>query len=106
MRFSILVNSNLSCFFSSSHGLRQGDPLSHFLFVIVIKALCRMLFLHLLMRGFLSDFSVGSRHCGMVNLSRSLFIDETLVFCEAKPNHLHYPCAFNFMIRSCLRFED
>jgi hypothetical protein len=30
--------------FSSSHGLRQGVPLSHLLFVIVKKALGRMLF--------------------------------------------------------------
>jgi hypothetical protein len=43
MRFSILVNGTLSVFFNSTCGLRQGDPLSFLLFVVVMKALSRML---------------------------------------------------------------
>jgi hypothetical protein len=43
MPFSILVNETLSCFFSGSHGLRQGDTLSHLLFVIVMEALSKMI---------------------------------------------------------------
>jgi hypothetical protein len=65
------VNDNPSCFFNSSHGLRDGDPLSHFLFVIVMEALSRMLFV-VVDGGFISSFSVGSRHFGMVNISHLL----------------------------------
>jgi hypothetical protein len=38
VRFSVMINGNPSTFFNSSHGLQQGDPLSQFLFVIVMEA--------------------------------------------------------------------
>jgi len=87
--FSVLVNSTPSGFFSSSGGLRQGDLLSPLLFVIVMEALSKM-FAVSISRGFLSRFSVGSSSNGVFDISHLLFADDTLVFCEANPDHLRF----------------
>jgi hypothetical protein len=57
-QFSIPVNSSSFCFFSRSRGLRQWDLLSPLLFVIVMEALSRMMFVTV-DSGLLSGFSVG-----------------------------------------------
>jgi hypothetical protein len=89
VRFSVLVNGNPSNIFSSSRGLRQGDPLSPFLFIIVMEALSKML-IATVGGGLLSGFSVGSRHFSVVNISHLLFADETLFFCGANHDHFCY----------------
>ena len=43
VRFSILINGTPHGFFGSYRVLRQGDPLSSFLFILVIEAFSRML---------------------------------------------------------------
>jgi hypothetical protein len=55
-----LVNGTSTWFFSSSHGLRQRDPLSSLLFVMVMEALGRMI-LVTVSGGLLSDFSLWDK---------------------------------------------
>ena len=43
MNFGVLVNGSPSEFFKSHRGVRQGYPLSPYLFVLVIEGLGRML---------------------------------------------------------------
>ena len=87
VRFSILINGSPCGFFGNSRGLRQGDPLSPLLFVLVMEALGRMLdkAVH---EGPLSGFSVGNSEGKSLAVSHLLFVDDTLIFCDADPNQI------------------
>ena len=58
MKFSVLVNGLAQVFFDGSQGLRQGDPLSPFLFIIIMDVLSRFISKAVSL-GSLSGFKVG-----------------------------------------------
>ncbi|XP_065628619.1 uncharacterized protein LOC136067152 [Quercus suber] len=87
VKFSILINGYLSDFFGSTRGLRQGDPLSLFLFDIVMEALSRMLDTAIV-AGQFSGFSVGNANGSLLTVSHLLFTDDTLFFYDADSNHM------------------
>ena len=87
--FSIMVNGSLAGFFQNSRGLRQGDPLSPYLFVIGMEALSR-----LLNRAMDDNYLSGSKFAdrdgiGSV-ISHLLYADDTLLFCGANKDQLKY----------------
>ena len=57
VKFSVLINGFPSVFFQSSRGLRQGDPLSPYLFVIIMEVFSCLL-RRAIYRGFLSGWRV------------------------------------------------
>jgi hypothetical protein len=87
VRFSILVNGSPCGFFPSSRGIRQGDPLSPLLFVIVMEALSRLIDKAIEV-GLISGFSVGSGVDAPLMISHLLFADDTLILFEADPEHI------------------
>ena len=89
IRFSILVNGSPCGFFQSSRGIRQEDPLSPLLFVIVMEALSRLIDKASGV-GLLSGFSVGGEKSAPLQISHLLFVDDILIFCEANPYSLTY----------------
>jgi hypothetical protein len=94
VKFSILVNGTPSGFFQSSRGIRQGDPLSPLLFVVVMEALSRMLY-ESMRQGLLSGFSVGIRGYEPLVVNHLLFADDTLIFCGAQAEHVrNLRCTF------------
>ena len=89
MKFSILINDSPSGFFQSSRGLRQGDPLSPYLFVIVMEAFSCLL-RRAISGGFLSGWRARGRSEEGILISHLLFADDTLVFCEESLDQMTY----------------
>ncbi|RVW37305.1 LINE-1 reverse transcriptase-like [Vitis vinifera] len=86
-KFSVLVNGVPAGFFPSSKGLRQGDPLSPYLFVLgmeVLDALIR----RAVVGGYLSGCSIKGDRRHNLKISHLFFADDTIVFCEANKEHL------------------
>ena len=78
MQFSVLVNGSPTDFFGSSRGLRQGDPLSPLLFLVMMEVFSRMV-KRMEGVGLLSGFRVDGRRGRGECVSHLLFADDTLV---------------------------
>ena len=74
--FVVLMNENAKGWVKSSRGLRQGDPLSPFLFTLVVDVLSRML-LRAKERNSLEGFRVGRNR---IKVSHLQFTDDTIFF--------------------------
>ncbi|XP_016192516.1 uncharacterized protein LOC107633394 [Arachis ipaensis] len=74
---SVLINGSPTKPFKMERGLRQGDPLSPFLFVLVVDVLHRMIG-EAVRNGRISPLLVGRYS---VELSHLQFADDTILFC-------------------------
>ncbi|GKA04683.1 putative reverse transcriptase domain, reverse transcriptase zinc-binding domain protein [Tanacetum coccineum] len=74
--FSICVNGDIHVFFKGKRGLRQGDPLSPFLFTLVMEVLT----LILQRRVRLSDSFRFHKHCEELGLVNVCFADDLFLF--------------------------
>ena len=86
-KFSVLVNGVSAGFFPSSKGLRQGDPLSPYLFVMGMEVLSTLI-RRAVEGGFLSGCRIRGGGRQPVHISHLLFVDDTIVFWEARKEHL------------------
>ena len=82
MSLPVLVNGSPAGFFSSSRGLRQDDPLSPPLFLVIMEVLSRMM-KKTEEGGFIQGFHVGSINSTGICVSHLLFADDTILFCDA-----------------------
>ena len=78
VKFFILINGTPCGFFESTRGIRQGDPLSPLLFVIVMDAFSKMLD-KTVRDGLVSSVRVGPTG-NSLQMTHPLFIDDTLVY--------------------------
>lgn len=73
--FSILINNTAKGYIEGRKGLRQGDPLSPILFIVVMEALARLLDLGVQNKSF--SFHL---RCGKAKLTHICFADNMLIF--------------------------
>ena len=88
--FSVLINGSPAGFFQSTRGLRQGDPISPYLFVLGMEALS-CLINRAVRGGFLTGCRLGGRGGSGIQVSHLLFADDTLVFCEDSQYQMAIP---------------
>ena len=80
--FSILLNGSPFGHFTPERGLRQGDPLSPFLFILGSEVLSRLL-LREESKGSLKGLRIA-RNCAHIN--HLLFADDLFLFGKASPS--------------------
>ncbi|XP_015944180.1 uncharacterized protein LOC107469315 [Arachis duranensis] len=102
---SVLINGSPSRPFKMEMGLRQGDLLSPFLFVLVVDVLHRMIG-EAVTNGRISPLLVGRDH---IELSHLQFADDTILFCspeeETIRNYKHLLRCFELMSGLSINFE-
>ena len=81
-----MINGVSAGFFSNSKGLRQGDPLSLYLFVLGMEVLSNLI-RRAANGGFLSGCRIRGRGEEEMIVSHLLFADDTIIFVKlAKSN--------------------
>jgi hypothetical protein len=83
--FSISVNGVLHGYFKGKRGLRQGDPLSPYLFTLVMEILT--LIIH--RRVTLFELFTYHHKCSNLNIINLCFADDLILFAHGDVNSAH-----------------
>ena len=85
--FSFLVNGSPTSFFGSSRGLRQDDPLSPLLFLLIMEVLSTIL-KKTEESGLIHGFHVRPINSTGIRISHMLFANNTILFYDASREQL------------------
>lgn len=89
VRLSVLINGNPAGFFQTHRGIRQGDPLSPFLFLITMEGLNNMI-KTANSRGWLRGFDVAREGAESLEVTHLQYAYNNLIFCDAEEKQLKY----------------
>ena len=84
-----MVNGSSFRFFRSSRGLRQGDSLFPYFFVIGMEALSYLI-AKAVEGGFLFGYRIRGREGDGLTVSHLLYVDDTILFCQPKRGQMAY----------------
>lgn len=84
LSFSININGSLHGFFQGKRGLRQSDPMSPYLFTMVMEVLTLMLKRNIADDG-IFQYHARCHDLGIVNLC---FADDLMMFCNGDKDSL------------------
>ena len=87
--FLVLINGFPAGFFPSSRGLRQGNPLSPYLFVIGMEALS-CLINHAVDGNYLVGSRIAVGRGENLSISHLLYADDTILFCKVDSDQLKF----------------
>lgn len=87
--FSVLINGTSAGFFKAQKGLRQGDPLSPFLFLLAMEGLNKMVKTANI-NGWLRGFDVAREGKESLEVTHLQYADDTLIFCDAEEEQLRF----------------
>ena len=79
--FSVMVNGSPTNFFRSFRGLRQGDPLSLYLFILGMESFS-LLLERAVVGGFFFGYKLVGRNGEVIQITHLLFVDDALVFLQ------------------------
>jgi len=89
VRFSVLVNGEPVGLFELERGVRQGDPLSPFLFIMAMEGFdCLMRIAA--QNTWIQGFKVGYRGGEVTKINHMFYADDTIIFCEPVAEQIRY----------------
>lgn len=83
------MNREAVGFFPSERGLRQGDPLSHFLFILAVEGYHNMMKVAI-QSSWIKGFKMRNLSGEEMQICHLLYADDTVIFCEAKVEQVAY----------------